>query len=117
MSRHAPMIAATIDVHISSGINRFRAAARTVLIDVHDRHYRRTWAFFKRHETLRKRFVAAYATKMRMDQAKEFWGVAMSGSKEVEEQYILLSREVSSAARPLWTALARLEHRKTIIHM
>jgi len=117
MSRHAPMIAAAIDLHISSGVSRFRAAARTVLIDVHDRHYRHTWAFFKRHETLRKRFVAAFANKMRMDQAKVFWDVAMPGSKEAEQQYILLSREVSSAARPLWTALARLEYRRTVVHM
>lgn len=117
MSRHAPMIAAAIDLHISSGISRFRAAARTVLIDIHDRHYRYSWGFFKRYESLRKRFVAAYAIKMRMDDAKGFWNAAMPGSKEADEQYTMLSREVSSAARPLWAALARLEYRKTIVHM
>lgn len=117
MARHAPHITTAIDLHIGTGIHRFRAASRTILSGIQDRYYRYSWAFFKRHEHTRRLFVVAYATKMRFDRANEFWGTILSGTKEADETFTTLLKEVSSAARPLWAALARLEYRKTIIHM
>lgn len=117
MARHAPLISTAVDLHTSAGINRFRAAARTVLNQIQDRSYRYSWPFFKRHEATRRLFVAAYAVKMRFDRANESWGTTLSGTKEADETFLTLLNEVSSAARPLWAALARLEYRKTIIHL
>ncbi|KAF8323075.1 hypothetical protein DL93DRAFT_617133 [Clavulina sp. PMI_390] len=117
MARHGPQIATAVDLHTGSGLARFRAAARTVLADIQDRYYRYSWPFFKRHEATRRLFVAAYATKMRFDVANEYWGITLPGSKPAEETYAGLLREVSSAARSLWSALARLEYRKTVVHM
>ena len=117
MSRHAPIVAAAIDAHTGSGIARFRGAAHIVQSQIQDRHYKYTWAFLKRRGALRRRFVDAYAVKMKFDDDYQCWEIYHPGTEEAEETYNALLREVPSIDRPLYASLARWTYRKLIVHM
>lgn len=117
LPRHANLVNAVLDLPVTSGIVRFRAAATLILNDARERNYRRTWPALRRRRDIRKMFVSAYAVKMMHDDAFVLWEWAHDGAVEAEELYEALLKEVPPSDKGTWTSLARLEYRHTIIHM
>lgn len=106
MSRHAPLVVATIDAHTGSGIIRFRGAAYIVQSQIEDHRYRYTGAFLRRRRTLRKLFVEASALTMNIYRY----------NPEAVETYNTLLQEIPSIDQLLYASLARMTYRRTIVH-
>lgn len=117
VSLHPALIQIDIDVHATSGIDRFRAVARYALQGVHDRH-RRWLRDFRRHRRdFCKTYVSGLVDKLIMDEATHIWQHSLSGYYEIDARHELLSEELAVLDKGFYSSLARLEGRKSVVHL
>ena len=117
VATHAKLILNSINVHITSGIARFRVAAQCILDGVQDHHRRYSWDVLRRRRDFRKTYVSALAQKLVTDEATRIWSEAPPGSDKIQEKHELLEKEVAVMDKRFWTSLARWEYRKTVVHL
>jgi hypothetical protein len=98
------------------GKARFRAAVRTVVAQLKDNQWRRTWSYIQQRRDNRNTYVRLVARQFELAEIRTIWNVKASLTPEELQQLVAATRELSHGDWSYYQSLARLQHRSKWVH-
>lgn len=98
------------------GIIRFRSIVRTIISQISDSRYRRTWAYLKNRRDSRNVYVSLVAKQLQCAELQTIWKVKVSLTAKEAEQLESVSRGLLPGDWEYYQSLAQKVHRGAWVH-
>lgn len=95
---------------------RFRAVVRTIIAQIANSRYRKTWAFLKQRRDVRKRYVYLTVKQLQATELQTIWNTNASLTSQEAEELESASRELLPGDWGYYQSLAHQAHRNAWVH-